>query len=148
MDAAHLTEGPMTRHHLPPSQARGHHHRGRCNKVPPFASIYLGKHTPHCCHCKGSQTSLSPPWGSLPLPRALQPGIAHHHHHLPVGHHHCQPGSTCRCHPLPLPPWKHVQATHLHTPYQRNNGLPILRKETTRIQTSPHTKNTAMIDES
>lgn len=57
---------------------------------------------PHCCHCQGPQ--VTPPCGSLPLPRALQ-AVEICSPYLPVGCHHCQgPSNQVRLQAPPTAP--------------------------------------------
>ena len=78
----------------------------------------------HHCLCQGL---WAPPLSLrvIATTKGLQPGVACFLH-LPVGPHHCQGssnqvlpiGTTYRCHPLPLPLWKHAQVLYLHILYQ------------------------------
>ena len=74
------TEGPMTRHCLLPQSPQRLPLQRTVQLSTAIAPTFLGMHTPHCYQCQGLQTHPPPPRGSLPLPRALQPGTACHPH--------------------------------------------------------------------
>ena len=86
----------------PASHPRGRHHRVPCNWALHVTPTSLGRHTP-CCLCQGPWAPPPPTWRSLPLPKALQPGIACNPQ-LPVGSLHCQ-GPSDQAPPLPYLPW-------------------------------------------
>ena len=119
------TRGLWTGATCGPSHLRRCYTGGHCNQAPPIVALTpLGVHMLCYSHCQRLWVLPTPVWGSLPLPRALQPG----------------PGY--RPFPLPLSPGKHTQVIHQHIPYQGYNSLHTLRKETATIQTknSPHAK--------
>ena len=103
------------------------------------------KHTcPAVATAKGSWCHLHLPEGHCHFPGLYnqeQPAAP------PMGPHHCQglsnqTSSGYRPCPLPPSPWNLAQIVHQHTPYQVDNSLQTLSKESGCIQTksSPHAK--------